>query len=100
NAGNAPAKRPQKYARQIQQVTAANRAQRSHGHEADEERRQRVTRKQDEFLDDVRPKQEQRRELADQPQDAGDKSFNGETAEVSENIAPGTVRAGTELDGQ
>ena len=98
--GNTPTQRPQKDARQIQQVAAAHRAQRANGHEPDEEWRQRVTSEQDKFLNDVSPKQEQRRELANQPQDAGDKSFNGEAAKVHENIPPGTVSAGIALDGE
>src|SRR5437016_1152197 len=95
---NTPAQRPQKDPRQIQQVAAPNRAQRWNGHETNEKRRQRVTRKQDEFLDDICPKQEQRRELANQPQDTGYKGFNGEAGDVSENIPPGTVAAGVAFD--
>src|SRR5439155_25670632 len=96
--GNAPPQRPKKDPCQIQQVAPPNRAQRWNGHETNEKRRQRVTRKQDEFLDDVCPKQKQRRELANQPQNTGDESFNGEAGDVSENIPPGTVASCVAFD--
>ena len=87
-----------RWGNQVQQVSAANRAERWNGHETNEKRRQRVTGKQNEFLDDVCPKQEQRRELADQPQDTGDQGFNGEAGDVSENIPTGPVAAGVAFD--
>ena len=54
-----PAERPEQHARDVHQVTTADGAQRTDCHESDEQRRERVGAEEDEFLDDVSPKQEQ-----------------------------------------
>ena len=96
--GDGPAQRPEQNADEIQEVTAADVFECRNRHEADEQRRKRVTQIENDFLEDVAPEHHQRSQLADEPEDGGDDEVGGEVVELRHDVPPGRLRGRVAFD--
>ena len=96
--GDGPAERPEKNADDVHEIATADGAQRTNRHEADEHRRERVAGEQNEFLNDVSPEHEQRRELADQPKNPEMSISTVKPLNVTHDVPPRTVAARVAFD--
>ncbi len=82
----------------MREITVADVPERTHRHEANHQRRERIAGEQDELLNDVGPEQQQRGELSDEPQNSRDQHLDGEAVEVAEDVPPRAVRTGVAFD--
>ena len=69
---------PEQHTGDVHQVASADGTQRPDRHETNEQWRESVGAEKNELLNDVRPEQEQRSELPDEPENTGDQEFHGE----------------------
>lgn len=76
--GDRPAERPEQHDHHVHQVGTVDGTQRPNRHEPDERRGESVGTEKNELLNDVRPEQEQRSKLPDEPENAGDQQFDCE----------------------
>jgi len=84
----------------VHQVTAADGTEWSDRHEPDEQRRESVGAEKNKFLNDVRPEQEQRSKVANEPKDAGNQQLDGERVQVAQDVPPRTVAACVAADSE